>query len=309
MLANFLEKSKPINFIIYLGFFICFFFTTVFLNIYEEEFSWHLVFESVSYFFLFLSIFFFYHFMVSKNKLTFDNSYSFFLFTLTIIVFISKLFDFKLLTLLLVYLFFLRKIYSLVSSKKVLQKIFDSGFWLGVIFILEPFSLLFSILIFAAILLHQKITIHTLITPIIGFSTPLVSYFSYLLWNNSIEKFKQLFYFDAINNASIYAEDYTIWIFGVLFFLTTLSIFLKSPKALSVNNSFKKNWMLLIINLILTTVFALKINEENGSEIIFLLVPSSIIIANGFEVIQKKVLKNILFALLIIGTIVTFFLL
>jgi len=309
MLANFLEKSKPINFIIYLVLFSCFFFTTVFLNIYAEEFTWYAVFESVSYFFLFLSIFFFYHFVVSKNKLTFDNSYSFFLFTLITIVFISKLFDFKLLILLLVYLFFLRKIYSLGSSKKVIQKIFDSGLWLGILCILEPFSLLFSILIFAAILLHQKITIHTLITPIIGFATPLITYFAYLLWNNSIEKFTQLFYFDVINTPSIDAEDYTIWILGILLLLTILSIFLKSPKALSVNNSFKKNWILLIIHLIITTVFALIITEKNGSEITFLIAPSSIIIANGFEVIQKKVLKNILFGLLLIGTVVTFFLL
>ena len=308
MLANFLEKSKPINFIIYLGLFFCFFFIAATLNISGEELKPYDVFAGVSYFFLFLFIFFFYRFLVSKNKLTSGNSYSFFLFTLALIVFISKLFDFKLLTLLLIYLFFLRKIYSLSSPKKVIQKLFDSGLWLGILFILEPFSLLFSILIFTAILLHQKITIHTLITPVIGFASPLISYFAYLFWTNTSKEFTQLFYFDVINNTSIYAKDYTIWVFGVLFFLTTFSIFLKSPKVLSVNNSFKKNWILLIINLILTTIFALTINEENGSEIIFLLAPSSIIIANGFEVIQKKVLKNILFGLLLIGTIVTFFL-
>ena len=309
MLAKFLEKSKPINFIVYLVLFFCFFFITVFSNIFKEEFTWYNVLESVSYFFIFLSIFFFYHFVVSKNKLTFDHSYSFFLFTLTIILFISKLFEFKVLILLLVYLFFLRKIYSLRSSKKVIQKLFDSGFWLGILCILEPFSLLFSILIFAAILLHQKITIHTLVTPILGFITPLISYFAYLLWKNSIEEFTQLFYFDVINNISIYSEDYTFWIFGVIVLLTISSIILKSPKALSVNNSFKKNWILLIINAIITAVFALIITEKNGSEIVFLLVPSSIIIANGFEVIQKNVLKNILFGFLLIATITTFFLL
>ena len=309
MLAKFLEKSKPINFIVYLVLFFCFFFITVFSNIIGEDFTWYKVLESFSYFFLFLSIFFFYHFVVSKNKLTFDHSYSFFLFTLTIILFISKLFEFKVLILLLVYLFFLRKIYSLRSSKKVIQKLFDSGFWLGILCILEPFSLLFSILIFAAILLHQKITIHTLVTPILGFITPLISYFAYLLWKNSIEEFTQLFYFDVINNISIYSKDYTFWIFGVIVLLTISSIILKSPKALSVNNSFKKNWILLIVNTIITAVFALLIIEKDGSEIVFSLVPSSIIIANGFEVIQKNVLKNILFGFLLIATITTFFLL
>lgn len=307
MLAKFLEKSKPINFIVYLVLFFCFFFITVFSNIFGEEFTWYTVLESVSYFFLFLSIFFFYHFVVTKNKLTFDHSYSFFLFTLATILFISKLFDFKVLTLLLVYLLFLRKIYSLRSSKKVIQKLFDSGFWLGILCVLEPFSLLFSIIILAAILLHQKITIHTLVTPIIGFITPLITYFSYLLWNNSAEDFTQLFYLDAINNVFIYAEDQTIWLFGCILLLTIFSIFLKSPQVVSVNNTFKKSWFLLIINLIIATIFALIIPEKDGSEIIFLLVPTSIIIANGFEVIQKNILKNILFGLILIGTVVTFF--
>ena len=191
MLAKFLEKSKPINFIVYLVSFYCFFFTTVFSNILEEQFAWSIVFESLSYFFLFLSIFFFYHFVVSKNKLTFDNSYSFFFFTLTIILFISKLFDFKILIVFLIYLLFLRKVYSLRSPKKVIQKLFDSGFWLGILCILEPFSSLFTVLIFAAILLHQKITVHTLLTPILGFFSPLITYFAYLFWNNSTEEFTE----------------------------------------------------------------------------------------------------------------------
>lgn len=307
MLANFLEKSKPINFIAYLVLFFCFFFLTVFSFFFGEEFTWYKVFESISYFFFFLFIFFFYHFVVSKNKLTFDNSYSFFLFTLTTILFISKLFDFKVLILLLVYLLFLRKIYSLQSSKKVIQKIFDSGFWLGILFILEPFTLLFSIIIFAAILLHQKITIHTLITPIIGFITPLITYFAYLLWNNSNEGFIQLFYLEPINNVFIYAEDQTIWLFGSILLLTIISIFLKSPKVVSVNNTFKKSWFLLIINLFIATVFALIIPEKDGSEIAFLLVPAAIIIANGFEIIQKKIILNILIGLLLIGTVINYF--
>jgi len=211
------------------------------------------------------------------------------------------------LILLLIYLLFLRKVYSLQSSKKVIQKLFDSGFWLGILYIIEPFSLLFSIIIFAAILLHQKITIHTLITPITGFITPLITYFAYLFWNNSIEGFTQLFYFDEINNISIYSENYIFGIFGIITLLTILSILLKSPRALSVNNAFKKSWLLLIVNAIIATAFAFIVTKKNGSEIVFLLVPSSINIANGFEVVQKKTLKYALFVLLLISTVVTFF--
>jgi hypothetical protein len=222
------------------------------------------------------------------------------------LLFISKLFEFKILILLLIHLLFLRKVYSLRSPKRVLKKLFDCGFWLGILCLLEPFSIVFYSLLLAATFLQQKITAHTLITPIIGFITPLILLFTYLFWNDTLEEFTQRFNFDIYENAFIFAEEATIWIFCVIISLTLFSIFLKSPKVLSVNNSFKKSWLLLIINTLIAVVFAFVITKKNGSEIVFLLLPSSIIIANGFEVIQSKRLKDILFSLLFIGTILSF---
>jgi hypothetical protein len=306
MLANFLEKSKPINFIIYLGLFFCFFFINLFSTHFATTFTWIIAIESVSFMMLWSVIFFFFNFVVSKNNLTFSHSYAFFLFVLASLLFISKLFEFKILILLLIHLLFLRKVYSLRSPKRVLKKLFDCGFWLGILCLLEPFSIVFYSLLLAATFLQQKITAHTLITPIIGFITPLILLFTYLFWNDTLEEFTQRFNFDIYENAFIFAEEATIWIFCVIISLTLFSIFLKSPKVLSVNNSFKKSWLLLIINTLIAVVFAFVITKKNGSEIVFLLLPSSIIIANGFEVIQSKRLKDILFSLLFIGTILSF---
>jgi hypothetical protein len=305
MLANFLEKSKPINFIVYLGLFFCFFLITVFTG----DFAWYKTIENLSFLLLFLVVFFFYNFIVSKNKLTFDNSYAFFLFVLTTILFTSKLLELKTLLTLIIYLLFLRKIYSLRSSKNVISKLFDSGFWLGVLAILEPFSLVFTVLIYASILLRKKVSIHTLFTPIIGLIAPLIIYLAYLFWNDTTEQINQLFFFNKINSVYIYTKDNTVWLFGTILLLTICSVFLKSPKVLSVNNSFKKSWQLLIINTIIAVVFTLIITGKDGSEVGFLLVPTSIIIANGFEVIEKVLIRNILFGFLLLGTVLTFFLL
>ena len=307
MLANFLEKSKPINFIIYLGLFLCFFFIASITTYFSDVFSWIKVLDILGLLLLFFVIFFFFNFITTKNKLTFDHSYAFFIFILISIVFVSKLLEFNVLTLLLIHLLFLRKIYSLRSSKSVIQKLFDSGFWLGILFILEPFSIVFFILIIMSVVLQHKITIPSIITPAIGFLTPLIIYFTYLFWYDNIDTFLTHFSFDKITALLIYAEDATIWIFGILLLLCIFSIFLKSPKALSVNNSFKRSWQLLIINLIIAVVYALLIIDKDGSEVIFLTIPASIIMANGFEVIQKKMIKNILFFGLIILAVVGFF--
>jgi hypothetical protein len=282
---------------------------TVFSTLLTGNFTWLKALENTSFLGLFLIIFFFYNFIVSKNKLTFDHSYAFFLFILTCILFIPKLLAVNTLITLIIYLLFLRKIYSLRSHKKVIQKLFDSSFWLGILFILNPFSLIFFTLIYTSILLRKKVSYHTLLTPIIGFISPLIIYFAYLFWYDSGEEFQQLFIFNNINSVFINAKDTTLWIFGTILLLTIISIFLKSPKALSVNNSFKKSWIVLIINLVIAVVFALMITEKNGTEIVYFLIPASIIIANGFEVIEKMIIKNILSGLLLIGTVITYFLL
>ena len=309
MLANFLEKSKPINFILYLGLFFCFYTRTIVSMLFEGEFAWHIVFKSILLFIIFLSIFFFFNFIVSRNRLTFGHSYAFYVFTLSLILFLKTLCNFETLNLLLIQLLFLRKVYSFQSSKKVIQKIFDSGFWLGILCLIEPFSILFFILIYASIFLQQKRTINNLITPIIGFISPLIIYFTYLFWNDAAIVFFEIFNIKIADTLFIFDKSDPSWIFWGILFLTLFSTVLKSPKVLSVNNSFKKSWILLIINAITSVVFAVTVSNKNGSKIVYFLIPASIIIANGFEVIQKKIVKNILIILLLGITVSTFFLL
>jgi uncharacterized membrane protein HdeD (DUF308 family) len=197
----------------------------------------------------------------------------------------------------------LRKIYSLKSEKNTLQKLFDSGFWLGILFIQEPFSDVFGVLIYMAIFLRQKSVINTLIAPTIGFITPLIIYFTYCFWFDKSYLFTNLFYFDTLDSFVFNSENTYYWIALVVFVLSMISIFLKSPKVFSVNNSFRKNWILLIINFLSGVFFALFIPNKNDSELLFLIFPAAIIIANGLESVSSNFIKNIVFALLIASAI------
>ncbi|WP_368356653.1 DUF6427 family protein [Polaribacter sp. ALD11] len=309
MLANFLGKSKPINFIIILSLFVCLFLFTVFLLFFNHSFEFSLLLKITGFLGLYLIIFFFYNFIVSKNNLTFDNSYAFFVFTVTLSYYISITLNFKTLTITLLYALFLRKIYSLKSPNKTLQKLFDSGFWLGILCILEPFSAIFSILIYAAIFLHQKGVINNLIAPITGFLAPMILYFTYCFWIDKLYLFTNLFYYETLNSFVLYSENSLYWTSILIIVLSLGSFFLKSPKALSVNNSFKKNWILLIINLVIALLFALLIPNKNGTELLLFLFPAAIIIANGLETINNNLIKNILLILLLISAFIFPFLL
>ncbi|WP_087564537.1 DUF6427 family protein [Polaribacter sp. SA4-10] len=309
MLANFFGKSKPINFIVITILFFFLFLFTIFSSFFIDGFTVDALLKSGGFLILFLTMFFFYNFIVSKNALTFDNTYAFFIFTLFLIFFLPTFSLYKELYLFILHLLFLRKTYSLKSNKEVLKKLFDSGFWLGISFIISPFSIVFFILIYVAIFYHQKITIHTLLVPIIGFIVPLILFFTYCFWYDKTVVFTTLFDFNIGNNITFYTKNSAIWLMSLLFLLTLASLFLKSPKTFSVNNSFKKNWILLIINTLVAVSFIYLIEGKNGSELIFLLFPTSIIIANGIEIIEHNLIKNIILTTLLIGAILAPFIL
>jgi hypothetical protein len=299
MLANFLGKSKPINFIILLSLFTCLFLCASFSQFSAQNFNLFSLLKIAGFLGFYFSVFFFYNFIVSKNNLTFDNFYAFFIFTILLSYFLPIIISFKSLITLLLYTLFLRKIYSLKSHKKTLKKLFDSGFWLGVLFLINPFTAIFSILIYSAIFLHQKAIIHNLLTPIIGFLIPGILYCTHCLWFDQLYLFTNLFYFEIPASLSFYADTAFYWTTISILGLSLLSLIVKSPKALSINNSFKKSWLLLMLNLSVGVLFALIVPNKNGVELLFLALPATIIIANGIELIASKFIKNLFFIVLL----------
>jgi hypothetical protein len=185
----------------------------------------------------------------------------------------------------------------------VIQKLFDSGFWLGILFILEPLYILFFILIFTAIVLHQKITLPTLFTPIIGFVTPLFIYFTYYFWFDKTEKFTHLFDFNINFDVQFYTQTKFMWFFVFICIASLLSIVFKSAETIGVSNTFRRSWNLLITNFLVVLLFLAVLPAKNGSEILFILFPASVIITNGLQLIQKNVFKNLILYLFLIGSI------
>lgn len=304
MLANFLSNSKPINFIVFLSLFVLMFILVSYNSVFAYEFSLGTLLKISGFFFLFLINFFFFEFILSKNSLTRDNFYAFFTYTLLLSFLLSYMLNFKILILSILTLIFLRKIYSLKSLKQVLQKLFDAGFWLGIACIIEPVLALYWVVIYTGIYLHKKITIHTLFTPIIGFSVPLIIYFTYCFWFEKTAEFYSLFFVNYTNTLVFYEENTVVWFLWALLLITIVAMVLKFPKAIAVNNSFKKNWILLLFNLVIASIIIFVAPQKNGSEIIYVLFPAAIIIANGFEAIKNTFAKNILFSLFLAATFI-----
>lgn len=300
MLTNFFSKTKPSTIIVILLLFLCYFFFAFFNNT-----DGLLNLKAAPLFLLTLALI---TFIDIKNNLSFDNTYTLLFFTILIIVFSNTLnigiSFYSNITLLL----FLRKVYSLQSPKEIFKKLFDAGLWLGITFILEPFSILFVIFLYSAIIIHQKVNIQGILIPIFGFVVPVFLFFTYCFWVDNINSFYKLFYWYSTYDVSLYSDRIYLIAFSFISFLTIASLFLKTPKTLTVLNNFRRSWILVLINLITAIFLIVLINNKNGSELIYLCFPTAIIIANGMEIFEKKWYSDIIIIICILFPLLILFL-
>ena len=300
MLANFFGKSKPVNFIVLFALFLCYFT----LSALSKEFS----FEILKELFWFIVVFSVFNFIIAKNQITFDNSYAFLFFVLLIGFFTETININSTFYANLTVLLFLRKVYSLQTSKNTLHKIFDGGLWLGISFLIEPLTALFSVLLYASIYLHQRFTYQTLLTPLIGFFSPVFLYFTYCFWYDKTDNFNKLFNWNIDYNFEFYLTNKYLIPMIFIGFCTIFSLFLKTPKTLAVKNKFRKNWILILIHLVSAAILVALFNERKISELLFLFFPTAVVLTNGLELIKKKLLADIILILFLVLSFTSFLL-
>ena len=280
MIANFFSKSKPVNFVVLFLLFLIYFGITLFL----KKISFLSAGKEV---FLFIIIFSIYNFIILKNEVTSDNSFAFLFYVMLIGFFIKYIEINSIFYANLVCLLLFRKAYSLQSSKKVYQKLFDAGLWLGISFIIEPYTLIFIFLLYTATYLHNQLTYRTLIIPVLGCFVPVFLFYTYCLWFGNAEQFSILFSWKIIFNYHLYSSEnflFSVFFIGIF---TFLAIVLKSQKNLMLLSRFRKNWLLILFHLILSGIVFIQVPERTGVEFLYLLFPTSVILANGIELIKK----------------------
>lgn len=300
MLANFFNNTKPLTSVFLIGLFFSYLFSA-----YVKGFIKSLDFRVVFWFLFFFGIT---NFIRSRNKLTFDNAYFFLVLVILVGHFPSVMNINSFFYSNLVLLIYARRVYSLQSSKNTIKKLFDSGFWMGISILIEPFSIVLFPLTFIASVLHEHVDYKKLSAPILGICAPLILFFTYHFWCNNIEKFFALFHFSTSHNFSAYNSFLYKYSLSFVIIFLLISFVMKTPKTLAINNTFRKNWILVCFHFLFTIILVLVVIDRNGSEIGYLFFPSAIIIANGLEMLRTKWYSDVVLILLFISTLVPYLL-
>ncbi len=288
MIINFFNKTKPINLVFLSGLLIIIRFSNNF--IYNEGLlSLNLFLET---FILSISLFLFNH-IVFKNSLTSKSDFGILIYVFLIGFFFlekgNESILFSHFFLLLAY----QKIYQLNSEINTKSILFDSGFWLGIAGLFYPQSSFFILLVLIALLVNNKMNWRNFLMPFLGFSAPIFIFYTYLFFTNQLHFFNEIISFITSYDYTIY--NTILFLIPIIYFIFLIiwSIITISNKQSQESIEFRINWILVVVHFLIALIIVLTTDVKNGSEMLFLFFPVSIIIANHLRLLSKKWLKRI----------------
>ena len=305
MIAKFFNKTKPLNNLI-LTIVLIIFFGIALFSVSKNTLDLSYFLKNISSFILIFLTLFLIRFIVKKNGLSKDNSYVILLLVLYFGMFPLALLNLKLLITHFILLLALRRIYSIRTGKNTIEKILDSSFWIGIMTLIYPLSIVFIILVYTAIYVFRKLTIRNFIIPIVGVLAPILIYGVYL------------FVIDDLNSFMLYSKpnfsylDYNslqllipiALLFGLLLWIVPTT----TIKTITTNFEYKSIWFLLLVHVFISILYIIPSTIKNGSEFLFLFFPIVIIFTHYLELIKEKWFKEVFLLLFFIVTISIYFL-
>jgi hypothetical protein len=292
MLTSFFSKSKPIHFILVMIFMTM----TFFWNLSAK---WVISFEMADlpfYLLLLLALLFsmfLIDFVSSKNDLTKNNTFRIAFFALFIAVFPETFLNAEILFANLFLLLAVRRIISLRTKKDISKKIFDSSLWIAVAALISFWSVLFFVLLYAAIILYTN-RIRDYLIPLTGAACVL------LLWNVYTLITTELFYLPHFSSQDFsfdFSEYFSngkliqIVLVGTLF----LAAFLYSQVFSKRRKKFRSRNLLLYFLTVLSLGIIILIPKKDTAEFLFFALPFCVIVSNFMELSKLKTLKEAVF--------------
>ncbi|WP_134396949.1 DUF6427 family protein [Flavobacterium psychrophilum] len=305
MITSVFSKSRPINYILITTLlvlcFLLFQFQSNFNTISTLEIA-----KKIILLLLLVGSLYITNFITKKNVLSKDNSYTFLLFFVFLILFPKTLSNAALIISNLFVLLALRRLISMQSLITPKEKIFDASFWIFTASLFNFWCILFIILVFISIIFHVSRDYRNWTIPFIAFFSVLViSVFSALIYDPTLitTYLSQIVLDFDLKYIETIFQNIALFIYITTALVAFVSMLFILPSKLSnLQPSYRKMIFAFIIGLI---IFFISPKKDN-SFLIYTFVPVSIMLTNYLETINKYWIKESILAIILTASIITF---
>ena len=299
MISLIFGKTKPINYIIVLTFLFLFYWFVHFF-LFERDFATGELLQQVLVLgTLFFSIFLV-NFIVKRNKITRNNSFSILFYTMLAVVFPETLLDSNAILCSFFLLLATRRLVSMRSPKETKFKVFDATLWILVSSLFYDWAILYLVLVFAAIYFYDPKDFRNWLVPFAGiFAVYMIAKSILILADQEqfLETHYQLNFSFNVAYFSYWGHSTKLVVFAVVTFLTGLLAFLKLGKA-----GFGRvvTMRLIAFSFVIGLVVNLLKLSDNVYPVMITFFPTVVFMTKYIESIRRARIKEVL----LIATIV-----
>lgn len=300
MITSIFSKSKPINYIIVMVVLVIAFALHFFYEVKDDNYTIiSFIALSIGLFYVFIT-----DFVISKNDLTKRNSYGIMLLALFFVIFPEVFGNINIMVANLLVLFALRRLFSLHTKRDLTKKFFDAVFWIAVSALFYTWAVLYLFVVFIALGYYWQNEGKYIAVSLFG----VVTVFILLVLYNIVFKDQYLsqtnfdfsYGFDFLDYNSL--SEIIKFTVVLALYLWSLIFYLKNTS--EKNKTLKPIHTLIILASFIAIIIAVLAPVKNGNEIVFFMLPFSIIVANYIETIDKLWFKEMLVVLLILVPII-----
>ncbi|WP_284650974.1 DUF6427 family protein [Flavobacterium terrisoli] len=306
MITSIFKKSSILNYaliiILLLGSFFIFQSSDFGNKLAPENFSGNIILIT-----LLLISFFLVNFIVKKNGLTKNSSYTILFFLLYLLLFPSVFNNSNLLFANFFLLLSMRRLISLQTLKAPKEKIFDASMWIFIASLFHFWCILFVVLVYISIIFHVSRDYRNWLLPFVAFVTTAVVFYGAALFfdrtwidhilNQSQMNFELDYFTNNYQNAalSFYVVIALYFLFSMIFSLTNRPLILQA--------SYKK----MIFGFLIGSIVFILSPDKNNAMLLFTFFPLAVMTTNNIEYSQNQMYQEIVLLLLIAGSFIAFF--
>ena len=306
MLTNFFSNSKPFHFIlISLLLFVGYTFYNFQISSFENDFI-RLI-QLTFKFGLYIISMLIFSFIIKKNNLTQINSYALFIFICLLLLTPNVFQNSKPILSTVFILLALRRILSFNSKKNIQKKILDASLWIGIATLFCFWSILFLLVLYAALIQLASKNFKLFLIPIIGIFVVFIIctiYFLYL--DNNMYWFTDYENFISFDFSS-YKLLKNFFSLFVILSMTVISLVFKFLNFTKTPLRKKSKYWIIIFTLITGIIIVILTGQKNGIELIFTIVPISILFSNFIEALQREWVSEMMLWFILIAPIFSYF--
>lgn len=300
MLTSFFSKSRPITFVLVAVYMMSFYMIANFTALFNTSMPSFLT-EAGIFILLLLSVFLL-NFISKRNELTSRNSYKSIFFAVFACLFLASLENNDVVIANFFVLLSLRRIISLRNQRHSVQKIFDATFWICVASLFYFWSIIFLLLVYFGVLVHEGYRFKSWLVPPIAFLALLSIVTSvHLYLKDRFYTFSDWFQRSDFD-FSAYREPEILIPLALLLAITLWTSFYYLGVIQKSSASNKTPLFMVLFFLFLSITVAIFAPTKDSSELMFFFAPLALIVTNYFQVSEDKWFREaILWILLLLS--------